>query len=66
MKKTYKHFCGPRFPICLFDGTEVLDPYLDSNRLTQNEAIEILICQDPRRRSRSQDANEGWSLKYRK
>ena len=59
-----KHYCGPSYPIHLVSGTKVLDPYQNPNRLTQDEAINILICQDPRRVSRHQNCHEGVSLKH--
>ena len=61
----YKHFTGPHYPICQYPGTEVLDPFL-GNQLTEDEAIEILICGDPRRTSRIKDCSEAYRLKYRK
>ncbi len=46
----YKHYTGPYFPICDFDGTKVLDPYCGNDKLTEDDVIEILVCRDPRRR----------------
>jgi hypothetical protein len=70
--KNYKHFIGPHYPICQFPGTEVLDPF-QGNKITEEEAIEILISRDPRRNSRScrlrrhiKDCSEAYRLKYRK
>ena len=63
----YKHFTGPSYPICHYPGTRVLDPYQhQTNQVTQDEAIHILMCRDPRRTSRHKDCSEGYRLKYRK
>ena len=55
----YSHHCGPRNPILQYSGTKVLDPF-QSNRLTEDEAIRILVIRDPRRNARNRD---GMSLR---
>ena len=59
--KNFRHYTGPHYPICQYPGTRVLDPFL-GEQLTQDEAIHIMVIQDPRRRSRSKNAHEGTSL----
>ena len=61
MKTTFIHFTGPSFPICQFPGTKVLDPFCGNDRITEDEAISILVCRDPRRNFKG--VKEGSSLK---
>ena len=62
----YIHYCGPSYPICHFSGKEVLDPKRNPNQLSQYDAIQILMVQDPRRVSRHKDCHEGYSFSLRK
>ena len=52
----YKHFCGPRNPICQYPGTQVLDPFQGDERLSEEEVINILVVRDPRRNKRFNEA----------
>ena len=67
MKPTYyKHHSGPNFPIHHFAGTEVYNPYHNPDEITERDAIEILVCRDPRRSSHIKNAHEGYTLRHRK
>ena len=66
MKTLYKHYCGPTNPILHLPGTEVLNPFVGTDRITQDEAISILVCRDPRKASRIKNAHEGYSFNHQK
>ena len=58
----YKHFCGPDTPIIQVSGTKVLDPFNPYiERLSDEEAINILVITDPRRKPRNRHAQ---SIKF--
>ena len=48
--KNYTHYTGPEYPICQYTGTKVLNPYVGEDIVSQDEAIGILMCGDPRRK----------------
>ena len=42
----YIHIAGPVKPVCHYSGTQVLDPFLPSDELTQDQAVKLLLSTD--------------------
>ena len=59
----YKHYCGPKNPICQYPGTRVLNPFHNPDNLTQEEALELLVVADSRSKSRFKGSREAVTIR---